>query len=85
MGKLYALGNLTIRVYANDHLPRHFHVVAPDFEALIDIDMLTVLRATLPRAVRRQVLDWADHNRPAIEAEWNRINPRFPIDREASE
>jgi hypothetical protein len=29
--------NITIRVYANDHLPPHFHIVAPDFEALVEM------------------------------------------------
>lgn len=27
MGKLVQIGNIIIRVYANDHLPPHFHIV----------------------------------------------------------
>ena len=66
-------------VYANDHLPPHFHAVAPDVEALVAIDTLAVLEGALPRQARRTVLAWAVANRIAIAAEWNRINPRFPI------
>ncbi len=79
MGKLHSIGNATIRVYANDHLPPHFHVVAPDWEALIEIETLTVLRGTLPASARKAVMAWVAANREAVAAEWNRINIRFPI------
>jgi hypothetical protein len=79
MGKLHQIGNVTIRVYANDHLPPHFHVVAPDFEALVGIATLAVLRGSLPAKSRTAVMSWAEANRAAIAAEWSRVNPRFPI------
>jgi hypothetical protein len=78
MGKLYQLGNIIITVYANDHLPPHFHAIAPDFEALIEIETLSVRAGSLGRS-RRVVLDWAAENVAVIKAEWNRINPRFPV------
>jgi len=81
MGRLYQAGNLILRVYANDHLPPHFHAIAPDFEALIEIETLTVLRGRLTPAARKVVMAWALAHREAISAEWNRINPRFPIAR----
>ena len=81
MGRLYQAGNLILRVYANDHLPPHFHAIAPDFEALIEIETLTVLRGRLTPAARKVVMAWASAHREAICAEWNRTNPRFPIAR----
>lgn len=77
MGKLHTIGKTTIRVYANDHLPPHFHIVAPDFEALVEIATMAVLAGSLPKA-GRSALEWAADNKAAIIAEWNRINPRFP-------
>ena len=77
MGKLHTIGKIIITVYANDHVPPHFHAVHPDFEAQIEIDTLTILRGSLPPAVRRQVLEWASANIVRIKTEWNRINPRF--------
>jgi hypothetical protein len=79
MGKLHSIGNMTIRVYANDHLPPHFHAVSPDHEALIEIATLTILRGSLSAQGRKAVMTWAEANRNAITAEWNRINRRFPI------
>ncbi|MGY2051695.1 DUF4160 domain-containing protein [Methylobacterium sp. JK268] len=79
MGKLYQFGKAFIRVYPNDHLPPHFHVVSPDAEALIEIATLRILAGSLPGRVAREALTWAAENRAVIAAEWNRINPRFPI------
>lgn len=78
MGKLHHIGKTIITVYPNDHLPPHFHAIAPDFEALIDIKTLIVQAGSLGRS-RKAVLGWAADHRDAIRAEWNRINPRFPI------
>jgi len=49
MGRLHQIGKLIIRVYANDHLPPHFHAISPDFEALIEIATLTVLAGDFKR------------------------------------
>lgn len=76
MGKLHTVGKVSVRVYANDHLPPHFHIVGVDAEALIVIATLTVYAGTVPS---KAALDWAAANPDAIRAEWNRINPRFPI------
>ncbi len=77
MGKLHQIGKTIITVYANDHLPPHFHAISPDFEALIEIETLTVLAGSLGRS-RKTVMAWSAANIGLIKTEWNRINPRFP-------
>lgn len=79
VGKLHQIGKLIVRVYANDHLPPHFHAIAPDYEALIEIETLTIIRGRLSARARKAVMAWAARNRAVITGEWNRINPRFPI------
>ena len=79
MGRLQQIGNVSIRVYANDHLPPHFHASTPDHEVLIIIETLTIYSGRLRRKDLRAALQWASDNRAAITVEWNRINPRFPI------
>lgn len=76
MGRLHIIGKVSIRVYANDHLPPHFHIVGVDDEALVEIATLTVLVGSVPD---QAALDWARDNLDAVRAEWNRVNPRFPI------
>ncbi|MGV1892707.1 DUF4160 domain-containing protein, partial [Rhizobium rhizogenes] len=72
MGKLIQIGNIIIRVYANDHLPPHFHILTPDADALVDIATLEILRGKLPRKAQDIALEWAAKNKAAIAAEWNR-------------
>ena len=79
MGKIHRFGNVIDRVYANDHLPPHFHVQTRDAEARVEIATLRILAGSLPGKVEREALAWATENRAAIAAEWNRTNARFPI------
>lgn len=76
MGKLHAIGKVSVRVYANDHLPPHFHIVGVEDEALIAIATLAVLRGVVPD---ERAMDWARRNLDVVRAEWSRVNPRFPI------
>lgn len=78
MAKVHTIGKTEIRVYANDHLPPHFHVVHPDFEALIVIDDFSTYAGFLKGPAGRAAMEWARANVSTIKAEWNRINPRFP-------
>lgn len=80
MGKLIQIGNIIIRVYANDHLPPHFHVITPDADALVDIETLEIMRGKLSRRAEKEALQWASDNKALIIAEWNRTNQRFPIE-----
>lgn len=79
MGKVHQFGKVIITVYANDHLPPHFHVITPDAQALVEIATLSILAGSLPSKVEKAALAWAAANLDVIRAEWNRINPRFPI------
>lgn len=79
MGRLVQIGNIVIRVYANDHLPPHFHIVTPDADALVGILDLDVIKGKLPAKALKIAMDWAAENRAVIVAEWNRTNPRFPV------
>lgn len=79
MGRLHTIGKIIITVYANDHLPPHFHAVHPDFEAVIEIETFAFYAGSLPSSARRTVLEWARNNLSVIKSEWNRINPRFPV------
>jgi hypothetical protein len=48
---------IVIRMYFNDHEPAHFHAEYGEYEALIEIETLAVLRGELPRRARALVLD----------------------------
>jgi hypothetical protein len=48
-----------IMFYANEHPPAHFHAKIAEFQAVVDIDRLTITAGRLPPAQLRSVLAWA--------------------------
>lgn len=73
MGKLTTFGNARLRVRGNDNNPPHFHVLAPDFHALIEIETLAVWAGGIPGKVLDEVRRWAmkEDNRTLLRQEWN--------------
>lgn len=72
--KRFAL--LRIRMYADDHLPPHFHVTHPDFEVLVGIEDLRILRGHAVRRDIREALDWAQENTALLMRSWDDLNRR---------
>jgi hypothetical protein len=79
MAKLVTIGKTEIRVYANDHLPPHFHIVHPDFEALIVIEDFSIHAGSLKGPAGKAAIDWAKANLANIKSGWSRGNPKRPI------
>ncbi|CAO3434247.1 DUF4160 domain-containing protein [Azospirillum endophyticum] len=79
MGKLMMFGKVALVIRNRDHNPPHFHVIGPDIDAMVGIDPLVLLRGTMPRLLWSQVESWGLANRAMLVAEWNRINPHFPM------
>jgi hypothetical protein len=46
-------------MYFGDHVPPHFHAIYAEFEALIEIRTLSVIRGELPNRAMALVLEWA--------------------------
>jgi len=69
-------GKLAIYIYADDHAPPHFHIRSPDSNAQIEIATLQVMRGTVLRNELKQVIIWAEENRPFIMEKWREFNER---------
>ena len=50
---------ILIQMYFGDHVPPHFHALYAEFEALIDIQTLDVIRGELPNRAMALVMEWA--------------------------
>lgn len=48
MPLIFSLGSIKIYVYFNDHLPPHFHALYAEYEAMIEIENLTLIAGKLP-------------------------------------
>jgi hypothetical protein len=58
-------------MYFNDHQPAHFHAEYGEFEALIELESLSVLRGELPTRALALVLEWADLHRQELRTAWD--------------
>lgn len=57
-------------MYFGDHVPPHFHALYAEFEAVIDIRTLAVLRGALPSRAMALVLEWAQLHRDELMKDW---------------
>jgi hypothetical protein len=70
---------ISIRFYYNDHEPAHLHAVYGEYEALIEIDSLSVLRGELPRRALALVLEWASLHRSELSTNWECARRGVPL------
>jgi hypothetical protein len=76
MPTLQRFGAASVRMYADDHLPPHFHIVGPDFQALVRISDLAVIAGEARPAQLREALDWAAAHRARLALKWAELNER---------
>jgi hypothetical protein len=62
---------IVIRIFFNDHEPAHFHAVYGEWEALVEIETLSVYRGSLPRRALALVLEWAVQHRAELRRDWD--------------
>mgnify|MGYP000866739706 CR=1 FL=1 len=71
---------IAIQMFWNDHEPSHFHALYGEFEAVVSIETLSVLRGSLPRRAMALVLEWAGEHRAELQEDWElcrlRMMPR---------
>ena len=70
---------IVIRMYFRDHAPPHFHAFYHDYEILIDIETLEVIRGSLPRRALGLVLEWAELRRGELKENWKRAQQHLDL------
>lgn len=65
-----------ITMYAGDHNPPHFHVLAHDgAEAWVELATLVVIWGAVDRAALKESQAWASENAALLKAKWKELNP----------
>ena len=67
-----------IAIYADDHLPPHFHIEGRGFRAVVEIETMTIRAGEVRRT--REALVWARENGEILRAEWVRLNRKVERD-----
>ncbi len=70
MPELSRFFGIIIRMFYSDHEPAHFHALYGEYEALIEIETLAILRGDLPRRALALVLEWAVLHRTELRQDW---------------
>jgi len=62
-------------MYAADHLPPHFHIIANDGrQALVDIATLAVLAGHAGQRAQAEALAWAADHKTVLQDMWSLLN-----------
>ncbi len=70
------LHSCKITMYAADHLPPHFHVLANDGrEALVELASLQILAGHAGARAQAEALAWAAGHRTQLQILWKELNP----------
>jgi len=73
---LRRFGPVSIRKYAADHRPPHFHVVGPDFQALVRISDLPMIVGKARPAQIAEAMAWAETHQETLALKWAELNER---------
>ena len=76
MPVLERFGSVSVRMYADDHHPPHFHIVAPDFQVLVRISDLSVIAGEARPAEIAEALAWAQTHQEMLALQWAELNER---------
>ncbi len=62
---------ILILMYYNDHIPPHFHARYGDYEALVQISPLALVKGNLPPRALSLVIEWAKIHQKELQEDWN--------------
>lgn len=70
---------IVIRMYFDDHFPRHFHASYSGAQAVIDIDTLALLSGRLPPRALGMVTEWALLHQSELRELWDQAKSLTPL------
>ena len=73
MPTIAIIDGVRIMIFANDHLPPHFHAKYAEYEALISVATGDILEGSLPMTKLRLVREWLGHRRAHVAFVWTEI------------
>lgn len=71
MPTVAVVDGIKIQFYNDEHPPTHFHAEFAEYEAMISIDTLKVLKGRLPRPQLRKIVAWAEPRKAQLADAWD--------------
>ena len=76
MPTIHRFGSVSIKMYADDHNPPHFHIVSTDFQVLVRISDLSIIEGDGKPSDLAEALVWARLNQLSLALKWAELNER---------
>ena len=61
---------IMIQMFWGDHAPPHFHAVYGEYEIIVNIKTLEIIKGFMPRRALALVLEWASLHREKLMEDW---------------
>jgi len=74
MPELSRFYGIIIRMYFDDHSPPHFHAFYAEYEAVIGIESLNILKGQLPARAHGLTIEWAQKHQDELKAAWDKAS-----------
>jgi len=74
MPELTRFYGIIIRMYFDDHSPPHFHAFYAEYEAVISIENLAILKGELPARARGLTIEWAQKHQDDLKSAWDKAS-----------
>ena len=74
MPTFFIIEGVKICLFFDDHNPPHFHALFAEYEAVIEIKTLRILKGDLPRNKKQKILKWASLNEVELIEIWDGLN-----------
>lgn len=79
MPKICEFFGILIYMYFDDHNPPHFHAFYGEYEALITIEDLRIIKGSLPPRAYGLVIEWAMHHKEELLKNWHHAIKLEPL------
>jgi hypothetical protein len=66
----------SIKIYADDHNPPHFHIVGISFQVMVRIADLSITAGKATKTQIAEAMVWAKANSDILAAKWAELNER---------
>lgn len=71
MPELSRFYGIVIYMFLNDHNPPHFHARYGEYQILVSINSLSVMRGKFPSRALGMVIEWASLHQQELMDAWN--------------
>jgi hypothetical protein len=61
---------ILIQMFWQDHAPPHFHALYGEYEALVSIQNLEVIKGSMPKRALSLIFDWAREHQGELLEDW---------------